>query len=354
MITVLADGHIEATNPAQLADLSGAHLFTGIQPNLTLLSTTMEQHATVSVDEGRQYLDPPSPSAPLADNTTSTDAATGRNDAQPSSEDYDAGASSRIESSMKATLDLRILGRTRLFYAADEHNKVEITTTLKGRQRELLVTLAAHPDGVSRDGLIDMVWPNAASGSHRPINTLHTTLSRLRHAIAEATGGAINDLTIVDEARYRLDPTRVEVDYWQLSDAVTAYRMASTEKDRAAASRSIVETYRGELAEGIDAEWVTAPREIARRNGVDAVGRLAHATNAQPHETLALLEIACTFDPYNEALYRDVMHMQHRLGQTDAVSRTLRLLELRLAEIDQKPSHETTALSVTLQHESDR
>jgi hypothetical protein len=77
----------------------------------------------------------------------------------------------------------------------------------------------------------------------------------------------------------------------------------------------------GCLAEGVDAEWIEAPREATRRDALDAVAALARAlVNSDPQRTLDLLETARAFDPHNELLYRDIMRLQHRLGHLDAIN----------------------------------
>ncbi len=108
--------------------------------------------------------------------------------------------------------------------------------------------------------------------------------------------------------------------------------------------------YRGELADGLSAEWLETPREAIRRDAIDAASRLARAVVAtDPHQTLDLLETARAGDPYNEQLYRDIMGVQRRLGHVDAIERTLALLATRLGELDEAPSRETVELAAALQ-----
>jgi DNA-binding SARP family transcriptional activator len=201
---------------------------------------------------------------------------------------------------------------------------------------------------VHRDALVAALWDH--NTLQRPTNALNTALSRLRHTVNQATNGAINDLITTGEGRYQLDPRLVTVDYWHLGEAVAARRAASTNRERIAAYQRIVDHYSGCLAEGIDAEWIEAPREAARRDALDAVAALARAlVDSDPQRTLDLLETARTFDPHNELLYRDIMRLQHRLGQLDAIPRTLALLTTRLTEIDDSPTAQTLELAARLQ-----
>jgi hypothetical protein len=48
---------------------------------------------------------------------------------------------------------------------------------------------------------------------------------------------------------------------------------------------------------------------------------------------MAALETALTHDPYNEYTYQQLMRLQAAAGRTDAVRRTLQLLQTRLREL---------------------
>jgi DNA-binding SARP family transcriptional activator len=252
-----------------------------------------------------------------------------------------------------APIGLAVLGPVRLHWhpgtASDPAgNSQEITAAVGPRQRELLVFLAVHRDGVTRDTLVAALWPDGRPD--RPTNALNAILGRLRRALATATGGAVSDILIAGDGRYHLDPALVEVDLWHFADAVTAQRAATTEADRIAAYRRVVAAYDGKLAEGTNAEWLEAEADATRRDALDAVAALARAmVQHDPAQTLELLETARTRDPYNELLYRDIMRLQDRLGRHDAIGRTLTQLTKRLAEINDTPSHHAVELATRLQ-----
>ncbi|MGH3857124.1 MAG: BTAD domain-containing putative transcriptional regulator [Pseudonocardiaceae bacterium] len=263
-----------------------------------------------------------------------------------------------------APITLTVLGRLQVHWTPDPTSATgeggagvdgavrEIAAVFPPRQRELLVFLALHPDGVHRDVLVAGLWQGNAP--QRPTNALNTALSRLRRSVTQATGGAISDLIVIGDNRYHLDPCLVAVDYWRLRDAVTARRAAGSDRERLAAYQQIVDCYRGCLAEGLDTEWIDAPREATRRDALDAVAALARAlVDADPQKTLDLLETARVFDPHNELLYRDIMRLQQRLGHLDAIPRTLTLLITRLAEIDETPTPQALALAAGLQQRHD-
>lgn len=228
----------------------------------------------------------------------------------------------------------------------------EITGKLQPRSQELLVLLALHPDGATRDTLVSALWSQDLPA--RPTNALHTALARLRHALAAATDGAVGDIVVADNGRYQLDPTLVNCDYWRFERAVAARRAASTDPTRVNAYRDVVHSYGGPLAEAMSTEWIEPAREAIRRDAVDAVAALARAlVETDPQQTLDLLEVARAFDPHNELLYRDIMRLQERLGQLDAIPRTLTLLTTRLAEIDATPTMQARALADQLRQRHD-
>ncbi|MEU4524736.1 BTAD domain-containing putative transcriptional regulator [Amycolatopsis sp. NPDC024027] len=247
-------------------------------------------------------------------------------------------------------LVLAVFGQPMLSWRPDvtrPSHTVEITGRLSRRLWELLLYLALHPHGVPRAAIIDSVW--ASRPAQDPAAVLRTVLSRLRSTLHKATSPDIGDLVVAQHGRYRLEPAVVEVDYWSFADAIARRRTTTDEQQRAIANAAIVASYGGELAAGVEAEWITALREGIRRDALDAVAALARdRVHSDPESTLELLESARDFDPHNELLYRDIMRLEHNLGRHDAITRTLRLLEARLAEIDETPTSATIELAERL------
>jgi DNA-binding SARP family transcriptional activator len=254
-------------------------------------------------------------------------------------------------------LRMSVLGPTRVWWGSrpavdGEVVEREVTSAFQPRLRELLVFLALHPDGASREALIAALW--ATSPPEKTTNAVNTSLSRLRRAVAAATEGTLSDVVLAGEGRYRLAPELVEVDYWSFAAAVAARRAAATAQDRVEAYRRIVDSYTGSLADGLSTEWIETAREAIRRDAIDAVAALARAlVDDDPQQTLDLLEIARAFDPHNELIYRDIMRLQERLGQLDAIPRTLTLLTTRLAEIDDRPTSQAIDLAERLRRRHD-
>jgi DNA-binding SARP family transcriptional activator len=368
---VTAGGTISATDPGPGASLRGTRSFTlpetATRDLLDFLHTAQTPDDAGDDPEPRSE-DPvperaatPSRGDPATPDATPTapdrlEITTGPPVPEPAYTDADApGGEPRPQPATEggdrarlAPLRLTVFGPTTLHWRRDparpDIDTRDLSAELSSRPVELLVFLAVHPGGVSRDGIVDALWPDQPP--RNPASVLRTVVSRIRHTLDTATRGAVGDLILAEHGQYRLDPVAVDVDYWGFADAVTSRRTATTPKRRIDAHAAIVAHYGGPLAEGLDAEWLVAARESTRRDALEAVAALARArVNDDPDYTLDLLETARAFDPHNELLYRDIMRMQHTLGRHDGISRTLTLLRTRLAEIDLKPTADTVDLA---------
>lgn len=260
----------------------------------------------------------------------------------PSADDRLVEAHPPTRTGPVAPLHLNVLGRLHLTRANPEPR--DLIDAFAPRQREILVYLALHREGSRRETLTAALWPDAPG--ERPYNSFHATLSQMRRALRTATGNGITDITINQDGHYSLDQSVVTVDLWHVQDALTARRRAATPAEKAEALQHIAKLYRGDLAEGIAADWIDAPREALRREILDAFSAHIRAIGKdQPEQTLTLLEQARHLDPYNEAIYRDIMRTQARLGQYDSIPRTLGLLTNALATLDQRPTRDSLGLA---------
>jgi hypothetical protein len=129
--------------------------------------------------------------------------------------------------------------------------------------------------------------------------------------------------------RYGLHAELVSVDYWDFLVAATDLTSPDPATRRTACDAAVT-TYGGPPAADHAGEWLLTLREATRRRYLDALTSLARLTIADdPERTLGLLETARNLEPLNEALYRDIIRIQHRLGRPDAAALTLELLSVR-------------------------
>lgn len=250
------------------------------------------------------------------------------------------------ESSPVPPLFLGVLGRVHLHRPASDRPARPGELDLTAKLAELLAFLAHHREGVHRDTLVEMLWPD--SPPNRPTNALHGVLNKLRQVLDNAPGEAIpNPIIAGKDGTYRLDPTLIQVDLWVFQDLL-ALRAHPDAAHRRNAYQNALALYRGEFAEGITKPvWIVIPRENIRRDALDTAADLARIlTESNEHEqALAVLEKAKDYDPYNESVYQHIMDLQrHRLDRPEDATRTLKLLALKLADIGAEPSPESVAL----------
>lgn len=226
---------------------------------------------------------------------------------------------------------IRVLGPLRITTTSG----TEIRGGLR-KARELLAFLAIHPEGVTGEGISADLWPE--SGPRYAASQRKLALRKAREMLRTATGQPAPLFVILAGDRYQLDPALIEVDLWQFDAALDRARQDRSEEDQLAALREATALYQGPLVDGADYEWAERFAEPARRRAVDAIARIAALlTPGDPEQALTVLETALAHDPYNEALYQEVMCIQARLGRPDAARRTLALLETRLASLGLSP-----------------
>lgn len=248
-------------------------------------------------------------------------------------------------------LVVQLFGPTQLWLDAAGARGTEITGRLQPQSLELLAVLGLHPGGMTRDELLEALWSGHLPA--KPNNALTNAISRLRIALGSATGtdGHATVQATQGRARYRLDPTHVRVDYWDFTEAVTARRRATNNEERASACQRIIDIATAPLGLDLSQPWIEPLREATRRDALNALGWLAsHTVTTDPRTTLAMLETAAETDPYNEALWQDILRLHAKLGEYDALARTYTLLSRKLAEIDDTPSRDTQQLLHHLQH----
>ncbi|MBN1171055.1 MAG: LysM peptidoglycan-binding domain-containing protein, partial [Micromonosporaceae bacterium] len=135
---------------------------------------------------------------------------------------------------------------------------------------QILVHLAVNPDGATSDELMALLWPEIRPRHSR--GRFHTTISELRHTLAEAVGS--DPIARTDE-RYHLDPSLVEVDLWTLNATIDQAATAVEPAQHVAALRQTIDLYTGAIASGHSWLWLPCYREATRRHIIDAHVALA-------------------------------------------------------------------------------
>jgi DNA-binding SARP family transcriptional activator len=228
-------------------------------------------------------------------------------------------------------VSIQLLGGFRLCDAAGKEIKIP---SRKGRA--LLAYLAtraneSHP----RDRLAMLLWEDADEELAR--TSLRQALAALRKALPQPILRADIDSIALDGA--------VATDLAELRQALTTSTMANV--------RRIVDCYRGDLLEGLDArstafeDWLSQERLALRQRVTQALQKLTALCVANEDTDGALL--ACTklvaLEPLNEAAHRTLMELHARRNAYAEALRQYRICRDALRrELDVAPEPATEAL----------
>jgi DNA-binding SARP family transcriptional activator len=219
---------------------------------------------------------------------------------------------------------------------------------LRGKAAELAVYLACHPDGADTETIAEYLFPESRRGPSK--QQVHTNASNLRHVLGRA-GGPITAGYVLKRgasSRYRLDPSTVQVDLWQLQDLLSRAQLAST-PTRTDLLRQACDLYTAPLADDCDYEWVDPHQEKGRQWATEAHLLLADdLLTTDPQAASDLLDKAIGLDRYNEQLYRKAMHARHALGDADGIRALLRAVTRALSDLDTEPTDTTLELAAQL------
>jgi DNA-binding SARP family transcriptional activator len=325
-------GHVEPAVPAPRLEPTPPEPPAALVPEPASSPTMDQQHD----DEGEQHDRIVRLLSPAADEIEEL------KEAQP------ASTTPADEAGADTPLTLRVLGEVSLEWVKPDQRR-DITGRFMPKFQEVLVYLALHPQGVRRDRLSATIWPNSSTGG-RPFNSFHSALSQIRALVFRATNGQVDNLIEREGDRYRLNSDVVATDYGRFQHLISAHRGPVIRQADVRPLSEAVELYQGELASNLKAAWLEGHREGVRRDVLARLKALIQALNAvDPAEALDVSHEVCRIDPYNEENYRNVMRLQARVGQYQAIPRTLALLSSKLVDIDERPNNETTRLAASLQ-----
>jgi DNA-binding SARP family transcriptional activator len=340
---ITASGLITSVTPPE-AGLAGTEAYHLTAADLAAILAQLDQARQTPGDDGPAAPGPPQTAQPHLHRATAApgpgQVATPRRPGQQPPPAGTAGqgtgpgpAGTPVQISVLGPLQITAAGR-------------EIGTGLR-KARELLAFLTVHPDGATGEAISEALWPGAPPG--HATRQRNIALRKARELLRAATGLATPMWITLTAGRYRLDPALAGADLWQFQAALEAARTASGDQARLAELRQAVACYRGPLADGAGYDWAEPYAETARRRALDAWARIAEILQpADPDQALSALEAAMTHDPYNEYTYQQIMRLQATAGRSDAVRRTLALLEARLGELDLTPDASTRQLAATL------
>ena len=203
------------------------------------------------------------------------------------------------------------------------------------RARELLVFLAVHPPGPTKEEVGVAFWPDATTEQVK--NSFHVTLHRLRKLL----GGA--DTIVADGARYTVGIPHI-ADSRRFETELTA----ALRKNDVPAMEAALALYHGDFLQGEEAgEWSYPIRARLRQlhiRGLFALGQ-AHEARGRYSDAAETYSRVVTRDPFHEPAARQLMICRARLGERSESLSVYRELETRLREdLQAAPEPETATL----------
>jgi len=209
------------------------------------------------------------------------------------------------------------------------------------RAFHLLVFLALHPRGASRDQLLESFWPGRQAAAGR--RNFHPTLSYVRHVLP-GHGAA----PILHEAGfYRLNPEYpLTCDAWDFERRLDEARAAAGAPAKRDALENAVVLAGGAMLDGLYTDWADAEqtrwRDQLERALVD-LGEL-RARAGDYEAALEAFRRAAELDAFREPTRLAVIECLVRLGnRRAAVNEYEKLKQTLRAELDVEPMEETDA-----------
>jgi DNA-binding SARP family transcriptional activator len=199
---------------------------------------------------------------------------------------------------------------------------------------ELLAYLAVHPQGASRDELIEAIWPAQDPKRTRP---------RFWQSVTEARK-AMGDAWIHQGERYQLDRSKVRVDLDELDHLLTA--SSNDAPDPATLERALA-LWRGEPLEGSDYLWADGEIRSLRATLLDLLERVGRVRLARgdARGALQMAEQAITLDGLHEPSWRLALQAEHSLGLRESITRRYDELARSLDEqLGLEPARETRVI----------
>ncbi|HZM75405.1 MAG TPA: hypothetical protein VFC19_06745 [Candidatus Limnocylindrales bacterium] len=193
-----------------------------------------------------------------------------------------------------APFHLRILGALQLTTAS--HPAIHIR---RSDSRQIAVYLALHPDGATRDDLLEHIFGHMTMAS--ATTSLDSCLYELRRLLTIDGHSALVRL----DDQYRLDPQLVAVDWWQL-----LHHLQRGDLTQATAH------YTGHIADGHTWDWLPEYRQNTRHLIADAHATLTR-TVATPNHALTHALAGINIDPYSTACYDTAISAYMQLDQPD-------------------------------------
>lgn len=237
-------------------------------------------------------------------------------------------------------LTLHALGRTEVLMEGRAITNNEWQTQIS---RDILFCLLAHPDGLTKDEIGELFWPDA---------TISEVKTRFKNAIYRLRNALSQQVVLFSAELYRFNwSLAYEYDVEQFLQKAEQGDSALLSIERIAAYQEALQLYRGDYLLDVDTAWVLVERERLHRIFIDTTLTLGQL-QLEAHEYRSALETcqrALTDDPCLEDAHRLAMRIYAAMGNRAAVARQFaQCRQALLDEIDAPPSPQTEELYTLL------
>ena len=209
------------------------------------------------------------------------------------------------------------------------------------QSRDLLFCLLQHPQGLHKEEIGAMFWPD--HDPHKLHNIFRSTLYRLRRALFR--DGVTYEQ--VDEL-YRFN---WDSDYWfdveVFENLLGQAKQAGDGRTKIQLLEEALSLYRDDYLKGVYDDWCSLERERLRESHLTALASLArlYVTWSQLSKAIELYQRLLVRDPYQEAAHRELMRCFQRQGnRAAAVQQYQDCVEILQDELGLRPTPETENL----------
>ena len=207
------------------------------------------------------------------------------------------------------------------------------------QSRDLLFCLLQHPQGLSKEEVGVLFWPEHPP--HKLDGIFRSSLYRLRRAM-------FRESVVFDEGRYRFN---WDSEYWfdveAFEQGLDEAGLAASPRERSELLEKALRLYKGDYLQGIYADWCLLERERLRERHLAALESLArlHVDRGNLQQAIKELQHLLAQDPYREAAHRELMRCHYRMGDRVAAMRQYRIcVQILREDLGLSPTPETEEL----------
>lgn len=205
--------------------------------------------------------------------------------------------------------------------------------------RDLFFLLLAHPEGMTKDEISLIFWPDATLDEAR--FRFKNTVYRMRHAVGRET-------VLLEQDIYRFNNNLdYEYDVELFLKECAQANKTQDQLQKLAHYREAVKQYRGTYLPDVEETWIYTPRENLAQNYLDVLLQVSEIYFEMANYTMAMdyCQRALNEDPLFEDAHRLALRIFAATGNRAGVIRQYqRCAEVLEREFNAKPSPQTQAL----------